>query len=358
MELPELLPMRIDIGEKLAWAEYYPRLIDYAINITGNQTADGLGVVWALFPAAAFQIRFGVAPAPIANPGEAAGNAANLAQWANSTKRYEKQQQALASVRNKIIATVPVQHLKPMMVNKSLHSRNLEYIYTRLGTDLGTLAINDLGELTTELSVAYVQTKSIRVFVARKQEILQDLADVGQPMAPAFAVNVIKSCFPMIPFADCWKDYARERGAVAQQNPATLCAAIVKFVTETLPLTTNLDGSMSLAKQTAPALTLADVEQAISRLLLVHQESQNALAARVLHNTDYSSSKALSGAGAGAIGNNVTIADHLRPYCWTHGPCGHLGKNCLTRKDGHREEATWKRKMGGPAIFTKFRNGP
>ena len=32
-------------------------------------------------------------------------------------------------------------------------------------------------------------------------------------------------------------------------------------------------------------------------------------------------------------------------YCWSHGAWNHLGKNCVNKKDGHKDEATFKNKM-------------
>ena len=37
----------------------------------------------------------------------------------------------------------------------------------------------------------------------------------------------------------------------------------------------------------------------------------------------------------------------LRPYCWTHGRCSHLGAICLAKDIGHQDSATDANKMGG-----------
>jgi hypothetical protein len=34
-------------------------------------------------------------------------------------------------------------------------------------------------------------------------------------------------------------------------------------------------------------------------------------------------------------------------YCWSHGCCGHKGKDCKNTKEGHKPEATFANKMGG-----------
>ena len=34
-------------------------------------------------------------------------------------------------------------------------------------------------------------------------------------------------------------------------------------------------------------------------------------------------------------------------YCWMHGLCNHLGRDCRSKADGHQDEATKENGMGG-----------
>lgn len=34
-------------------------------------------------------------------------------------------------------------------------------------------------------------------------------------------------------------------------------------------------------------------------------------------------------------------------YCWSHGLCNHFSKDCRSKKDGHKDEATYKNRMNG-----------
>ena len=34
-------------------------------------------------------------------------------------------------------------------------------------------------------------------------------------------------------------------------------------------------------------------------------------------------------------------------YCWTHGWCNHFGRDCRSKAEGHRDEATKENRMGG-----------
>ena len=36
----------------------------------------------------------------------------------------------------------------------------------------------------------------------------------------------------------------------------------------------------------------------------------------------------------------------FQPFCWSHGPCKHLGTGCGDPEAGHKEHATWQNQMG------------
>ena len=37
----------------------------------------------------------------------------------------------------------------------------------------------------------------------------------------------------------------------------------------------------------------------------------------------------------------------ISKYCWTHGACGHTGKECRAKAPGHRDDATLENRNGG-----------
>ena len=43
----------------------------------------------------------------------------------------------------------------------------------------------------------------------------------------------------------------------------------------------------------------------------------------------------------------------INKYCWSHGACAHWGKDCRDKKPGHKDEATFKDKMGGSTEMCK-----
>ena len=44
---------------------------------------------------------------------------------------------------------------------------------------------------------------------------------------------------------------------------------------------------------------------------------------------------------------NPKTGQEWKHYCWTCGCCPHWGKNCPNKKKGHKNEATFKNRMGG-----------
>jgi hypothetical protein len=45
---------------------------------------------------------------------------------------------------------------------------------------------------------------------------------------------------------------------------------------------------------------------------------------------------------------NAPTPFSVRPFCWSHGPCKHLGTGCGDRTAGHKEQATWQSQMNSP----------
>jgi hypothetical protein len=55
------------------------------------------------------------------------------------------------------------------------------------------------------------------------------------------------------------------------------------------------------------------------------------------------------GRGRGQEGRGGNRQRNTSIYCWTHGGCGHTGASCMTKADGHQDNATFQNKMGGNA---------
>ena len=44
---------------------------------------------------------------------------------------------------------------------------------------------------------------------------------------------------------------------------------------------------------------------------------------------------------------NPRTGQPYKRYCWSHGCCGHWGRHCRNKKEGHRDDATFRNRKGG-----------
>ena len=79
---------RDDLSDKLAWQIFWALLVDWIIAFSGPGTPDGFGVVWSVYTAPDFLATFGSNPIILVDPGQAAGDAVQLAQWAADKTAY------------------------------------------------------------------------------------------------------------------------------------------------------------------------------------------------------------------------------------------------------------------------------
>ena len=56
------------------------------------------------------------------------------------------------------------------------------------------------------------------------------------------------------------------------------------------------------------------------------------------------------GGNNGGSNNNNGIQKNrvgYTKYCWTHGLCNHISKERKNKREGHKDDATFKNRMGG-----------
>ena len=44
---------------------------------------------------------------------------------------------------------------------------------------------------------------------------------------------------------------------------------------------------------------------------------------------------------------NPRTGKQWKRYCWTHGCCNHWGRDCNNKTTGHKDDATFRNRMGG-----------
>ena len=332
------------ISHPLAFLKHEPAVVDYAITIGGGLH----GVAFALFTPIAFAARFGVAPQPLLPPGEAIGGTAlQIANWNRRTRLYEEQQKHLISLRRLVLAT-PQDLLDPMKDDHgSLVTRSTEFIYTTLRVELGTLTQEDLDTLMHQLTIKYHVGKSLPSFLANWNATLRDLTRAGQRLPELLATQTLRQCFGP-EFDKCWQDFAKDVDVVANRTVARLCAAIILFGRDLLPLIT--------AQTAIGANLVVELQESVKQLqALVATQAvtmQQALAVQRAplpsRSTRKRGQQQVAALEVPPIKVNIRLIPFAnRLFCWNHGPCQHVGDGCDGPPlDERTKYATWRDQRG------------
>jgi len=133
---------------------------------------------------------------------------------------------------------------------------------------------------------------------------------------------------------------------VANRTVPRLCPAILKFGKDVLPLL-KAQASIGINQVTALTEKLTVVTQKLQAL-----EASQALSAKQAP-AAAPSHRGKRGATTtkGAVGKQAKSAltpFAFQPFCWSHGPCKHLGTGCGDPDAGHKKNATWQDQMGSP----------
>jgi len=334
----------ITVSHTLAFLKYEPAIVDFSITLGGGR----YGVAFALYDPAAFTARFGTPPTPLLPPGDALGNAQQIANWSARLRKYNVQEDEHLPKLRTAILMVPQEVLEPLKDDYgSLVMRSTADIMTYLRVEYGTLTQEDLDFLMRQLSVKYDPIKALPAFVAQWSATFRDLTRAGQLLPSTLATQTLQSCFGS-EFDQCWVDFVKDVPVVANRTVPRLCPAILKFGKDVLPL---LKAQASIGINQVTALT--------EKLTVVTQQLQ-ALEASTRHALSVKQAPAAAPShrgkrGAtttkGAVGKQAKSAltpFAFQPFCWSHGPCKHLGMGCGDPDAGHKKNATWQDQMGSP----------
>ena len=141
-------------------------------------------------------------------------------------------------------------------------------------------------------------------------------------MADFAATTMLKSCFDGVrEFTKCWLQLLQTFPLVADRTVPRHCEAITTFARDALPLLT----AHSAVGMSAATDQTAKIEQMQRQI----DQMASALAAQQV-----SSVKRKQGQHAAALDeppikvNMQLIPFANRSFCWTHGPCQHVGDGC------------------------------
>jgi hypothetical protein len=321
-------------SDNLAFLNYYPSIRDRAALMGAASSLDGNGVCFDVLTPAEFLAHFGTAPMPRPAMGPAVGNGAALANWASDNALFRDQTKCRAELRKLVLDTVPKHLLVPMQdANRSLRLRSVEYIITTLREQLGVLTKIDLDFLMREINEPYHLGTSISSFVANWRASLRDLERAGQGLPQTMATDILQKCFGP-EFNPCWITFVQNFPLVANRTEERLSQAIITFARDSLPLLTA-HSAIGISAVTNQTELINKMQAKIDQLEL------QALAANI------DSRKRGQGPGADRpLKQSRGTSLAARPFCWSHGPQGHLGTKCTDTLPGHKSDATWANQKG------------
>ena len=325
----------------LAFLRFWPELVDHAVLVEQASSIDGLGVAPELFTVAAFTAFFGQAPQPRPAMAPAAGNAVQLCNWKILNDKTNKLDAGNVYIRNVLLNQVPEHFIAPMRINRSIRTRTTQYICTQLHIELGTLTASDIAYLEAKLKEPYQSGAPVPCFLAEWSANLNDLARAGQPMAEFAATTLLQGCFVGIrEFNKCWLQLLNTYPQVADRTVARYCAAITIFARDALPLLTAHSAiGMSAVTDQSAKLELMQQKIDLLELALAVQQAPGGKRKR--------GQPAAAHAEPPGQVNIHLIPFANRLFCWTHGPCQHLGKLCKGPPlDARQQAATWRHQAG------------
>lgn len=331
----------ITLSRSLAFADIESKIIDYAIDIGSSSALDEYGVAFDLFTPEEFAEYFGADPQPRPAMGPCTGHSADIATW-NSMNQLTLQQKAKRILlKASLCSLVPRELLTPMEDHQgSLRSRSSQFIFASLRAQLGVLTMADLDLLHRKLKKQYDRSIPVETFVAEFQSTLRALARAQQPLSNNMAINTLQGCFNP-EWVQCWVKFAGDYPVLAARTVENLCQSIIIFARDALPI---------LAAQQAIGISLAREHDNAEIAAL--REQVAALTALVATEKKQPTGGTRASTRPRAAWRDVPLKD--RNFCWSCGPCGHLGADCRSAKPGHQVAATYRNQLQSTwkALFT------
>ena len=333
------------ISDELNFHVLKPKIIDLAVSIGRVFGLDEFGLAYEVMSDAEFFILAGHA-AMIRQPaGLAHGAGAFLTNWKKADDMEGLQKGGSNELRGLILDAFPDRLLAPMKVNKSLRTRTTQDIMIALQERHGTLSKLDLDFLMVQLKKPCPPELAPDAFIADWQASLDDLAQAGQPISQLMATGYLQQCFGP-EYVDCWRAFVREFPLVADQTVARLCAAVITFSRGELQLL-NAHTLIGVNQVTV----LQEQVKGLQQELQAFAAKQWTPAAAAVPAAPAPSKRGKRGATTtkGAVGKHAKSSQTpfaFQPFCWSHGPCKHLGTGCGDKGAGHKKDATWQNQMG------------
>eukprot|EP01034_Spumella_vulgaris_P028006 gene28006-34798_t len=274
---------------------------------------------------------------------EAADTIARV-DWKDSQKLFNTQANEVLLFKKELKATIPKGKTLSIVKGQKfgLVGISLKEMFACMKKDFGTMRHSDLQENEDKLKVPYLEGGSIADFMDA-HVLGHEVASDNNVAYTEFAKvsTAIKALTPCDLFKRAIEQFFEENETPALQTFAKLDKIVRSAGSRRAKTaTSNTEKySASEAKESSTA-KLTSRDQAI-----YDRGYADGMAAAAT----FSKNKTPP---ANINKKDVDLSD--RPYCHTHGPCRHTGSECTTAKEGHRAEATWGNKLGGPSVYTQW----
>ena len=164
-------------------------------------------------------------------------------------------------------------------------------------------------------------------FLANWQATLGDLAQAGQAISQLMATDILQKCFGS-EYTDCWRTFVRLFPLPANRTVLRLCDAITNFARDELPL---LGAQMAIG-----ANQVVELQGEVKELRALLAQQTVTMQALAVHRDPPPSrsnrkrgQQQVAALEAPPIKVNIRLIPFAnRLFCWTHGPCQHLGTGC------------------------------
>lgn len=312
-----LASMREDISRPLAWKKWKGDVLDICFETPC--------LLSCLYSVVACEDLFGIDVIVPLDPGDAVTeNPAVLYNHKKRADKFEKFENDVKELRSHFLQ-LPADLLNPLQQRGSLRHCTVKMMFSAIDERLAALVQADYDSIESRLAVMWDPSVDTEAFLSKKLALFEDLEDANQAKSSLDKVNIIIKCLPLNHFQRCIEAFFEKYVSVAKQSVKRLCRHVIQYATNVLPRATRGTALLAVGERSAESS-----DEAIDRRVAA------ALEARL-------------GPRAGAGDNKE------RRYCWTHGPCNHLSKDCFSPAIGHKNEATFAKKLGGAEEFTSYR---
>ena len=339
------------IPDFLAFRKYMAQMNTFAIQVTGPQTADRQGLLWALYSPAQFQQMTGNAPAPIVDPGPYPPNLVGGALENHKEEKvgFKVQETNLPFLANVFEGGLASRIRRTIEVNYSLDHLTLQEQVEALEQAL-PMKQADLDYLTLQISAPFAAGTQIEEHINMQLENLAHLRRAGQPVPSLQAIKYMWRSFSSTPadvedYAHARAQYLVQHGAIVDQTPDTLGPFLIAYVASQLEHHQTTNQALRAARAHAHAAVVAPAIASVNHPLA--PPPPVAAPAVAQQHPNQRARGGRGGAGVPAGPPPVPLQGAPGFYCWTHGTCYHYSLTCKRPAAAHRWDATLVNRLGG-----------